>query len=197
MDYICLGTHQLIDSLHKNPFDWNKLPYTKLLWIVAGDQPESLKSVLDQIDGQDDGLVKDLGEGLQLIHIVASKKNSIAVTELLKRGLSPNTCTNNLCTLLHYAAYSGHWTIIEELLLHDADPNCTTIHGWSPLHFAAKSGHVNSMRLLCAYGADINATTVPEKHAMTALHLLCFLGSPGSLDRLKPRDIRQGVRLLA
>ena len=126
---INLNKQVILDEPHSTIINWECLTTRTLLWLAALGHVASLKTVIDERDAEgDDDVASDLGSGLSLIHVAARFGNLLAIRELLKRGVSPNTKTKDLCTPLHFAScYNG--AIVEELLNGGANPICDTIHG--------------------------------------------------------------------
>ena len=133
--------------------------------------------------------VYDFGAGLSLIHVAAHYSNDMAIRELLRRGLSPDTSTDIFCTPLHFAARMGNTDTVKELLRLRAHPDYKTVYSWSPLHFAAKYGHEECLDLLWRHGADVNPSTRVEDGAMTPLHLLAERGHVNGMSVLAPSGV--------
>jgi hypothetical protein len=72
------------------------------------------------------------------------------------RTASPNCCTLEGLTPLHFAAASGHDGVCRLLLQEGASRSSTAFRGINPLHVAAHYGHVRVFKTLLSAGLDPN-----------------------------------------
>lgn len=82
------------------------------------------------------------------------------VTQLLDRGVSPNTGLE--VNALNEALLSQDAECVRLLLLYGADPNSTDKDGVSPLVAAAEKSYLDGAIALLKYGADPNMSVGPE-----------------------------------
>ena len=93
---------------------------------------------------------------------------------LIQSGANVNAVYYDGWTLLHWAAFNGHFDVCELLINEErTNVNATDINGKTPLHWAAFNGHVEVCRLLVYKGANVNAT---DRDGMTPLHLAALNG---------------------
>ena len=102
------------------------------------------------------------------IHIAIENNNVAIVTELLNRGASPSTRTEDGSTPLHLALKYGSNDCFNELLNRDVDLNVKDAYGNSPLFLAVEKANLNALRGLLARGASLSITVTDD---MTILHL--------------------------
>ena len=115
-------------------------------------------------------------------------------TEILSRGVSPDSRDYLGWTPLHYAIENIEREVATLLFQHAANPNIQDENGQTPLHRAAVLGMLEETRLLLAHGSDPNVT---DKEGMTPLEFVRL-----SLRVIKPpvgsfqRDILgpEGIR---
>ena len=181
---LCFNELGFPNKLHSTKVDWDYMTLRTLFWVAAFGHIESLKTVLDEWNTEDDDVVYGFGSGLSLIHVAARFGNLLAISELLKRGFSPNKRTEYLCSPLHFAALYGGAQMVEELLNRGADPNCKTIYGWSPLHFAARKFYSGCLEVLIKRGTDLNARTNLKQGAETPLHMSASKSNPHGIELL-------------
>lgn len=112
----------------------------------------------------------------------AAGDNIDALTELVGRGLDPNTTDAEGHTLLAIAARGGNLRAVELLLAHRASVNKRSRFGDTPLHLAALAGHVDVVERLLRAGA------LTESSGWTALHYAVFGGHGQIVSRLLTRD---------
>ncbi len=90
--------------------------------------------------------------------MAASGQNDCAMLKKIieNRTASPNCCTLEGLTPLHFAAASGHDGVCRLLLQEGASCSSTGFRGISPLHVAAHFGHVGVFKTLLGVGLDPN-----------------------------------------
>ncbi len=88
------------------------------------------------------------------------------VQELLDKGVSPDSQTEDGKTLLMLAAYLGHTDIVKLLIEKGADVNAKDRDGKTALIYAAESNNIAVAELLLKNGADPNAA---DNNGKTAL----------------------------
>ncbi|KAK5319135.1 hypothetical protein LTR93_007830 [Exophiala xenobiotica] len=90
--------------------------------------------------------------------MVASARGDCAMLRKIieSRTASPNCCTLEGLTPLHFAAAYGHDDVCRLLLQEGASRSSTSFRGISPLHVAAHFGHVRVFKTLLGAGLDPN-----------------------------------------
>jgi hypothetical protein len=90
--------------------------------------------------------------------MVASAQGDCAMLKKIfeNRTASPNCCTLEGLTPLHFAAAYGHNGVCRLLLQEGASLFSTSFRGISPLHVAAHFGHVMVFKTLLSAGLDPN-----------------------------------------
>lgn len=81
-------------------------------------------------------------------------------------------------TLLHCAAYFGHYEAVESLISRNAEINYATIHGYAALHHAARNGHESITKFL-----------LDKKASMTSAKGICALNNCAHQGYAKVCDI--------
>lgn len=92
------------------------------------------------------------------------------VTELLDKGLDPNTADPKGNTALMMAARRGHENLVALLLERKASVRARTPHGDTALMMASLGGHVGIAKMLIEKGAQV------RESGWTPLHYAAFMG---------------------
>ena len=87
-----------------------------------------------------------------------------AVTNLLDRGLDPNTADQDGVSILMMAARLGHRDLVRALVARKANVGARSPHGDTALMFASLKGHLEIARLLIDQGAQVNQSEWQPLH---------------------------------
>lgn len=99
------------------------------------------------------------GDGNSLLHMAATQGKTIAVLDLLKRGLSIDVRNHTQSTPLHLAVFSGQLETVKLLIQKKASLEAQNAYGETPLLVAAWMGRLKDIEILVAAGARLDAQT--------------------------------------
>jgi uncharacterized protein len=96
------------------------------------------------------------GQSLEEVFKAARNNDPQAMTELLDRGLDPNSTNREGDTLLMVAAMRGYSDLVQILLAHKAAVDRRNRYGDTALLMASLEGHLEVAKLLVEHGAKVN-----------------------------------------
>ena len=119
---------------------------------------------------------------------------ALAVERLLERGADLNVVVSSRKeTVLHDAAWRGHYDCVLALIKHSADVNACDVSECTPLHLACKYAgrpeHI--VEALIEAGTNVNSRDVLEK---TALHYASVRGFTRAVDSLLEAGVQPFTR---
>ena len=176
---------QLLKNLEpKNPGDPDK--YTLLHAAADHGQLNIVEYLIPLLDDKnpkagprkyDSQVIHD---GMTPMHL-AARKGHLSIIKLmvphLNGNINPADCSG--FTVLHEAAYFGHYKLVAFFTSKLDDPNPGEIsknkfRGRTPLHYAAQQGHLKVVKHLCSRLHDKNPT---DDHGDTPLHRAAYNGN--------------------
>jgi ankyrin repeat protein len=129
-------------------------------------------------------------EKMNALHIVAARKDVVALEILLRFAGQPGACSRDRRSLtpLHYSAIAGCSQCTKLCLSEGGRGNAKTSRGESALHLAVQNGHTGVVDILCSSKVDVNCR---NKRRQTPLHIAVKMGDLASMESL----LRAGARI--
>lgn len=115
---------------------------------------------------------------------LATKDQTAAVIDLVKKGTSPDTANHNGVTALMIASYRGNVELIKQLKENNASINFQDKQGSSALHYAVIRDQLASVKILSKLKANLEIT---DQFNLSPLMLAVRFASPGVIEHLIER----------
>ncbi|KAK6360671.1 hypothetical protein TWF730_006805 [Orbilia blumenaviensis] len=141
---------------------------------------EAIKETLDGDTSICQGISKDEGSR-NALHLAASQGHKEVLLELLNSGFPIDSTTDEMWTVVSFAAYGGFSDILEALVRRKAEVTVFDKKGNTPHHLAMQTGSLAVIKILQSQSDNAR---IANEHGETPLMLAVKRGNPLYVEEL-------------